>query len=78
MILSGHGLLPGESFSTGHPTAANDIHRQILHIYDARGNEFEHAVEMTGRLYTMLALFMHGANARRQPEFREQLCTKRH
>lgn len=38
-----------------------DIHRQILHIYDARGNEFEHAVEMTGRLYTMLAMFMHGA-----------------
>lgn len=38
-----------------------DIHRQILHIYDARGNEFEHAVEMTGRLYTMLALFMHGS-----------------
>lgn len=37
------------------------IHRQILHIYDARGNEFEHAVEMTGRLYTMLALFMHDA-----------------
>lgn len=39
-----------------------DIHRQILHIYDARGNEFEHAVEMTGRLYTMLALFMHGSS----------------
>lgn len=39
----------------------SDIHRQILHIYDARGNEFEHAVEMTGRLYTMLASFMHGA-----------------
>lgn len=37
------------------------IHRQIMHIYDARGNEFEHAVEMTGRLYTMLAIFMHGA-----------------
>lgn len=40
----------------------NQIHRQILHIYDARGNEFEHAVEMTGRLYTMLALFMHSAS----------------
>ena len=38
------------------------IHRQILHIYDARGNEFEHAVEMTGRLYTMLAMFLHGAS----------------
>ena len=40
-----------------------DIHRQLLHIYDARGNEFEHAVEMTGRLYTTLALFMHGATS---------------
>jgi transcriptional regulator GlxA family with amidase domain len=37
------------------------VRRQILHIYDARGNGFEHAVEMTGRLYTMLAIFMHGA-----------------
>ena len=26
------------------------------------GNEFEHAVEMTGRLYTMLAMFLHGAS----------------
>lgn len=38
-----------------------DVKRQLLHIYDARGNGFEHAVEMTGRLYTTLALFMHGA-----------------
>lgn len=46
-----------------HQTALGDrIHRQLLHIYDARGNEFEHAVEMTGRLYTMLAMFMHGAS----------------
>ena len=34
---------------------------QLLHIYDARGNEFKHAVEMTGRLYTARALFMHNA-----------------
>lgn len=40
----------------------DSIHRQLLHIYDARGNEFEHAVEMTGRLYTMLALFMHSTS----------------
>ena len=33
--------------------------RQILHIYDARGNSFEHMVEMTGRLYTTLSIFMH-------------------
>ncbi|MCM1258833.1 MAG: AraC family transcriptional regulator [Roseburia sp.] len=45
------GNIPGES-----------IHRQILHIYDARGNGLEHAVEMTGRLYTMLSLFMQNSS----------------
>lgn len=45
-----------------HTPLGDDIKRQILHIYDARGNEFEHSVEMTGRLYTTLALFMHGAH----------------
>ena len=59
-------ILKATDFSTERPVIAHtplgeSIHRQILHIYDARGNEFEHAVEMTGRLYTMLALFMHGA-----------------
>lgn len=44
-----------------HVPYGEDVKRQILHIYDARGNGFEHAVEMTGRLYTMLAIFMHGA-----------------
>lgn len=44
-----------------HALLGESIHRQILHIYDARGNEFEHAVEMTGRLYTMLALFIKSA-----------------
>lgn len=57
-------ILKATDFSINNPiiykTASGDaIHRQLLHIYDARGNEFEHAVEMTGRLYTMLALFMH-------------------
>ena len=28
----------------------DEVKRQLLHIYDARGNSFEHAVEMTGRL----------------------------
>ena len=60
-------ILQATDFSTKSPviyqTALGDrIHRQMLHIYDARGNEFEHAVEMTGRLYTMLAIFMHGAS----------------
>lgn len=42
----------------------DDVKRQLFHIYDARGNEFEHAVEMTGRLYTLLATFMHGSTKR--------------
>lgn len=50
-----------------HAPFGDSIHRQILHIYDARGNEFEHAVEMTGRLYTMLAMLMHGANHSSSP-----------
>ncbi len=38
-----------------------EIRHQFLHIYDARGNEFRHAVEMTGRLCTALALFIKNA-----------------
>lgn len=39
----------------------DEIKRQLLHIYDARGTGFAHAVEMTGRLYTTLALFIQGS-----------------
>lgn len=45
----------------------DEIKRQLMHIYDARGNEFEHAVEMTGRLYTTLALFLHAAHKKETP-----------
>lgn len=45
----------------------DEIKRQLMHIYDARGNKFEHAVEMTGRLYTTLALFLHGAQKTETP-----------
>lgn len=56
-------ILNATDFHPSHPyiertPEGSSIQRQILHIYDARGNEFEHAVEMTGRLYTMLALFI--------------------
>lgn len=44
-----------------HTPSGEKIKRQFLHIYDARGNGFENAVEMTGRLYTALALFMHAS-----------------
>lgn len=45
----------------------DEIRRQLMHIYEARGNEFEHAVEMTGRLYTTLALFLQGAHKKETP-----------
>jgi len=60
-------ILSATDFSPASPIIQNtpsgdSIHQQLLYIYDARGNEFEHAVEMTGRLYTMLAMFMHSAS----------------
>ncbi len=62
-------ILHATDFTREHPyirqaSFGEDIKRQILHIYDARGNGFEHSVEMTGRLYTALAIFMHGASRR--------------
>lgn len=36
----------------------DEIQKQFLHIYAIRGNDFKNAVEMTGKLYTALALFM--------------------
>ena len=44
-----------------HTPYGEEITRLLLHIYDARGNDFESAVEMTGRLYTALALYLKGA-----------------
>ena len=61
MILKATDFSPEKPIIRETPHGS-DIHRQMLHIYDARGNEFEHAVEMTGRLYTMLAMFLHGAS----------------
>ena len=60
-------ILQATDFSRKNPCIhavpnGEEVKRQLLHIYDARGNEFEHAVEMTGRLYTMLAMFLHGAS----------------
>lgn len=46
-----HGLPMGDA-----------IKAQLLHIYEARGNGLEHSVEMTGRLYTTLALFIKGSS----------------
>lgn len=60
-------ILQATDFSKKNPYIKNTpfgdaIKRQLLHIYDARGNSFEHAVEMTGRLYTALSLFIQGAH----------------
>lgn len=59
-------ILNATDFTKEHPyiNAApfgEKILHQLLCIYEVRGNEFEQAVEMTGRLYTALALFMQGA-----------------
>ena len=46
-------ILQATDFSRKHPCIhavpnGEEVKRQLLHIYDARGNGFEHAVEMTG------------------------------
>ena len=59
-------ILQATDFSKQSPCIYNtplgeDIQRQLLHIYAARGSSFERAVEMTGQLYTTLALFIHSS-----------------
>lgn len=59
-------ILQATDFSTHSPVIIDTpegkaLKNQLLKIYDARGNEFEHAVEMTGRLYTALAILMRNA-----------------
>ena len=75
MILKATDFSPEKPIIRETPHGS-DIHRQILHIYDARGNEFEHAVEMTA-LYDACHVF-----TRRLPydgaKFRQQLCAERH
>ncbi len=63
-------ILQATDFSQENPVIpktplGESIRRQILHIYDARGNGLEHAVEMTGRLYTMLSLFMQSSSRKK-------------
>ena len=59
-------ILNATDFTKEHPYIndtpfGEQIRHQLMCIYEVRGNEFEQAVEMTGRLYTALALFMQGA-----------------
>jgi len=41
---------------------SEEIKGYVLSIYDSRGNDFTHAVEMTGRLYILLSLFLREAS----------------
>ena len=56
-------ILQSTDFSPEDPIILNNplgdsIQKHILKIYEARGNELEHAVEMTGYLYTLLSFFI--------------------
>ena len=49
-------ILRATDFTKAHPyihsvSNGNEIKRQLMHIYDARGTEFENALEMTGRSF---------------------------
>lgn len=60
-------ILNATDFSKEHPFIiaapyGEKVCHQLLRIYEARGNEFDRTVEMAGRLYMALALFMRGAS----------------
>lgn len=64
-------ILNATDFSKDHPVIptgpiSDTIKEHLLGIYDARGNGFMESVEMTGRLYQTLALFMKHANTNEQ------------
>lgn len=61
-------ILKATDFTPDHPiiheTELSDaIRKSLLGIYEARGNDFTHSVEMTGRLYQTLSLFMKQAES---------------
>lgn len=65
-------ILNATDFTSEHPYISNvpsgkEILHHLLCIYEVRGNDFSSTVEMTGRLYTALALFMRGAE-KKQPQ----------
>lgn len=60
-------ILNATDFSKSHPIITSNpltdsIKNHLLGIYDARGNGFMDSVEMTGRLYQTLALFMKNSS----------------
>mgnify|MGYP003485436223 FL=1 len=59
-------ILTATDFSAIHPYIHNVPHgdlikENLLRIYETRGNEFEHLVEMTGQLYLTLSLLVRDA-----------------
>lgn len=69
-------ILQRTDFNKEHPVihkeqAGGKIKQMILDIYDAKGNAFQDAVEMTGRPYSLLALLMKscdGVPVRKDPQ----------
>ena len=59
MILKATDFTPEAPFIRNTPLGS-DIHRQLLHIYDARGNEFEHAVLRRRQQEPPVPLFRDG------------------
>lgn len=60
-------ILNATDFSKSNPvllgSAQSDLIRShLFKIYEARGSDLSHAVEMTGHLYTALALFIDSAS----------------
>lgn len=65
-------ILEATDFTKANPVIANgtfgngsvggEIKDHLYRIYESRGNEFVNAVEMTGRLYIMLALLVKGSS----------------
>lgn len=64
-------ILKATDFSPEQPIIKNTpmaekVQKHLRAIYEARGNSFTNSVEMTGRLYQTLALFMKNSNTTEQ------------
>lgn len=65
-------ILEATDFSRSSPVISGSgygkkIRDRFLKIYESRGNAFANAVEMTGRLYIALTLFLKGASRAKVP-----------
>lgn len=73
-------ILQCTAFSEGSPVIRPEdgeaFHKALLRIYAARGADFNHAVRMTGELYSALSLLMHSQPARRDESIAAQYVQK--